>query len=301
MKSDYSQRIEKVVRYIEENISEKINLDKLAEISNFSKYHFSRIFTSLMGASPIEFVTQKRLQKSIYYLKDSSKTILEISNLCGFESISSFNSSFKKFYNRTPSELRKDISNNSLSLGNMQEEFSNPPCYYKGNKNHFLRRIWEMNITLRELSEYEVAYVRKVGSYLDTREAWEKLMRWAFKNELFPPKHYFIGISLDDPGTVDEYACRYDACVSLPEGFIKEENSEVQFKIIPGGLYALYQFYDTVDKLAIAYQSVFGQWLPNSDYDADDRECLEFCMNNPFEDPEGKCKVDLYVPVKERI
>ncbi|WP_310735627.1 GyrI-like domain-containing protein [Cohnella herbarum] len=59
-------------------------------------------------------------------------------------------------------------------------------------------------------------------------------------------------------------------------------------------------FYDTIDKLGIVYQSIFGQWLPNSEFDPDDRDCLEFCMNNPFEDPEGKAKVDLYIPIKAR-
>ena len=62
-----------------------------------------------------------------------------------------------------------------------------------------------MNILIKELPEYEVAYVRKVGSYLDTRDAWEKLTQWAIKNKLYPTQHYFIGISLDDPGVVDEF------------------------------------------------------------------------------------------------
>lgn len=301
MNSVYSQRIEEVVSYIEDNIAEKIDLSKLAEISNFSKYHFSRIFTSIMGVSPIEFVNQKRLQKAIYYLKDNSNTILEISSMCGFESLSSFNALFKKYYNKTPSEVRKEISNNQLSFSNIKEELTNPLCYNNVSKNNFLRRIWGMNILLKELPEYEVAYVRKFGSYLETREAWEKLMQWAFKNGLYPPENYFIGISLDDPEVVEEFACRYDACVTLPDGFIQEENSEVKFRKLCGGLYALYQFYDTADKLGIAYQSLFGQWLPNSEYDPDDRQCLEFCMNNPFEDPEGKCKVDLYIPIRKRV
>lgn len=70
--------------------------------------------------------------------------------------------------------------------------------------------------------------------------------------------------------------------------------------MLPGGLYGLYQFYDTIDKLGIAYQSIFAQWLPKSEYDPDERDYLEFCMNNPFEDPDGKAKVDLYIPLKTR-
>ncbi|MGN7427571.1 AraC family transcriptional regulator [Cytobacillus praedii] len=158
-----------------------------------------------------------------------------------------------------------------------------------------------MNISIKELPEYEVAYIRHIGSYLDTHHTWSKLGKWAEQNKLFSTDQYFIGISLDDPTMTDEFACRYDACVTIPIDFNKNDQSEVLFKQLPGGLYALYPFYDTIDKFAITYQSLYGQWLPNSEYDADDRPCLEFCMNNPMNDPEGRCKVDLYIPIKKRI
>lgn len=62
----------------------------------------------------------------------------------------------------------------------------------------------------------------------------------------------------------------------------------------------MYPFYDTIEKFAIAYQVVYGQWMPGSEYDPDDKPCLEFCMNNPFEDPDGKAKVNLYIPIKKK-
>ncbi|AJY77799.1 AraC family transcriptional regulator [Paenibacillus beijingensis] len=157
-----------------------------------------------------------------------------------------------------------------------------------------------MNISIKELPDYDVAFVRHVGSYLDTYQAWGKLGAWAGKNNLFPPEQYFIGVSLDDPSITEEYACRYDACITIPQTFNQENESEVQFKTLPGGLYGLYQFYDTIDKFAITYQSLYGQWLPNSDYEPDERYCLEFCMNNPSDDPERKAKIELYIPIKKR-
>jgi AraC family transcriptional regulator len=157
-----------------------------------------------------------------------------------------------------------------------------------------------MNIVIKELPDYEVAYVRHVGSYLNTFEAWIRLGTWAARNKLLPTEQHFIGISLDDPNVTDEYDCRYDACVTIPYDFNKENHPEINFKNIQGGLYAFYQFYDTIDQLAIAYQNIYGQWLPESDFEPDDRHCLEFCMNNPSNDPEGKAKVDLYIPIKKR-
>lgn len=266
------------------------------------KFHFSRIFKSIMGESPMSYVNKKRLQKSIVYLKETDKSVLEISALCGFESVSTFNAVFKKHFGLVPTDVRKDQfdnSNSSLYVSKKQEEMSKPLSYASNSKSQLLRRIWTMNISFKELPDYEVAYVRHVGSYLEAFHAWSKLGEWSDKNRLYPPEQYFIGISLDDPNTVDEYACRYDACVTIPKDFHKDDSDGIQYKILKGGTYALYQFYDTVDKLAIAYQSIFGQWLPNSEYDADDKPCLEFCMNNPATDPEGKAKIDLYIPIKK--
>lgn len=303
MNSQYEDKIDKVINYIDNNLSEKINLSILAEVSNFSQYHFSRIFNSVLGESPMSYVTRKRLERSVYYLRKTHMSILEISNICGFTSISSFNSAFKKHFSMTPSEIRKisgKISNFSSKLSNNQEVIEPSICYNKGGNNNLMRRVWDMNISIEKLPEYEVAYIRHVGSYLDTRKTWEKLTQWAVKNNILQTKQYFIGISQDDPNIVQEHVCRYDACVTIPLEFHKEDYDGVKFKKLSEGMYALYKFYDTNDKFALAYQSIFGQWLPKSDYDLDARECLEFCMNNPFDDPEGKCRVDLYIPIKDK-
>lgn len=305
MNNDYKDRMDKVIKYIEENSNQKLNLDILAGVSNFSKYHFTRIFTSIVGVTPVAFVNRARLQKSVYLLVETNKTILEISNHCGFESVSTFNAVFKKHYSQTPSVVRNNVrknSNFSSDLSNKQEELFPLEVYNRNRENQLLKRAWENMISIKELPEYEVAYVRHVGSYLDTHIAWDKLGRWTKQQGLTPKNHFFIGISLDDGNFVEEHACRYDACVTLPSGFEKHElTRQVEFKILSGGIYALYPYYDTIDKFVLAYQSVFSLWLPNSEYDADDRPCLEFCMNDPAMDKEGKCKVDLYIPIKKRI
>lgn len=305
MNREYAERIKDVIRYIEENSGRRLTLDELAEHSHFSKYHFSRIFTYVAGTSPIAYVNQVRLQKSLPLLTETARTVLDISQECGFESVTAFNTAFKKMFHQTPSEVRKssgEVRNILPALRNNQEELLQKLHYDKERKdNSFLRRIWDMNVKVKELPSYEVAYVRHTGSYLETWQAWRVLNPWAFGQGLTPDRQHFIGISLDDPCVVEEADCRYDACVTLPADFHREvQPDEIRFQKLPGGMYAVYPFYDTVDKLAIAYQSLFEQWLPDSGYDADDRYCLEICLNNPMDDPEGKAKVEICLPVIKR-
>lgn len=304
--NDYMERINDVIAYINEHLSEKLTLDQLAAVSNFSKFHFSRIFSSVVGSSPAAYMVSQRVHKAAAYLRETDKPVVEIALLCGFESVSHFNATFKKQLNMTPSELRKEertkISKIPQDNSNIAKEQTHPARYDHKEDNHFLRRIWKMNVTITELPAFEVAYVRHVGSYLETYRAWQQLGQWSHKRKLYPPEQQFIGISLDDPAVVAEEACRYDACVTLPAGFDKraDASDNVQFKQLSGGLYGKYSFYDTLDKFALVYQSLFGQWLPYSEYEPDDRDCLEFCMNDPSTDPEGKAKVDLYIPIKIR-
>lgn len=304
MENPYSDKMQSVIRYMQDHLHEKISLEQLAGIAHFSKYHFSRVFAAMIGLSPSAYLSRLRLNKTMELLAQTELTMLEVSQACGFESQSHFNAAFKKEFKQTPGEARRvmaEKSKISLKQSNKAEETSSAPRYDNRGNHHFLRRIWEMNITVTELPDYEVGFVRHVGSYLETHKEWEKLGAWAAGHALYPPEQIYIGISLDDPAETEEQNCRYDACLTIPAGFAKDEGSEIGFRTLPGGLYGKYEFYDTIDKLAIAYQSLFGQWLPASDYDPDDRHCLEFCMNNPFDDLEGKAKVDLYIPIKARV
>lgn len=304
MINDYRDRVNQVCKYIETHLDHKLSLDQLADLSHFSKYHFSRIFASVTGDTPFAYITKQRLARAAAYLQNTDQSVLEISLRCGFESASNFNAAFKKHYGQTPTEMREQaLQDRNISLWdrNSEEAGSAPTLYDQTVKHSLLRRVWQMQATIEELPLMEVAYVRHVGSYLETYRAWARLGEWAAEHRLFPPEQSFIGISLDDPAVTEEEECRYDACVTVPNTLSRADAPpEIRFQTLPGGLYAKFTFYDTLDKFSLLYQSIFGNWLPDSEYDPDDRYCLEFSMNDPAQDPEGKAKVDLYIPIKTR-
>ncbi|MEK5467943.1 AraC family transcriptional regulator [Paenibacillus sp. FSL R7-0210] len=302
MKEQYGERIKQVIAYIENHSSQPLRLDQLAEVSHFSKYHFTRIFTAFTGMTPMAFVTRKRIERAWALLTETNLTILEISGNCGFESVSALGVHFKRHFGCTPSSVRNSgqkHSNFPSVLSNKQAEPAALADYNVAEGNPLLRRAWDSMVEIREIAEVEVAYVRHIGRYLDTYHAWDKLSRWATQQGFHPANQQFIGISLDDGEFTEESACRYDACVTLPEGFEREApRKEVEYKTLSGGLYAVYSYYDTVDRFVLAYDTMFSVWLPRSGYEADDRPCLEFCLNDPAQDPQGKCMVDLYVPIR---
>ena len=82
--SDYIERINKVIDYIELNLTNEIKLDDLAQIACLSKFHFHRIFNSFTNESLYSFVTRLRTERSAALLLSQTKSITDIAFSCCF-------------------------------------------------------------------------------------------------------------------------------------------------------------------------------------------------------------------------
>lgn len=112
--TDYHSRINTVLDYIEKNIDKDISLDELAAVSRFSKYHFSRIFDSMVGKTPFEFIKRVRLEKAASRLRIHPKqSVTRIALECGFNILEVFSSNFNNYFDQTPTGWQNSSSNNS--------------------------------------------------------------------------------------------------------------------------------------------------------------------------------------------
>lgn len=101
-----------VYDYIDEHLDESLTLNTLADIAHLSPNYFSHIFKQMNGASLWDYITSKRVEKSVQLILSSGAnlTISEIALLCGFNNTVSFNKAFKKQKGFTPSEFRNNPS-----------------------------------------------------------------------------------------------------------------------------------------------------------------------------------------------
>ena len=53
------------------------------------------------------------------------------------------------------------------------------------------------------------------------------------------------------------------------------------------------------DQYEESWKSLYDEWIPESEYQWDERPCFEVYLNDPKDHPEGKHIVDIYVPVKQ--
>lgn len=101
--------INNALEYIHTHLDTKINVALLAAISNMSVSHFTRIFTAETGKSPVEYITETRLNRVKCLLNEGNKSVLEIALECGFNNASYLNEKFKQYYQLTPIQYQKLI------------------------------------------------------------------------------------------------------------------------------------------------------------------------------------------------
>lgn len=115
---NYIEAVQLAMNTIDQRITENITLRELANTTNFSVYHFSRIFTGIIGKSAMSYITHRKLQYAIYDICNGKK-IIDAAMEYGFETHAGFTKAFKKFYGCTPSYFRLHISSNTPSPVNV--------------------------------------------------------------------------------------------------------------------------------------------------------------------------------------
>lgn len=95
-----------VRNYIDRHYDSEVNLEVLSQVRYVSKFHLLRLFKKYYGQTPKQYLTEKRIEKSKYYLKQG----LSASETCyavGFECPCSFSTLFKNRTGLTPAAFQK--------------------------------------------------------------------------------------------------------------------------------------------------------------------------------------------------
>lgn len=104
--TDYP-RLQRVIRYIDDNLSEPLSVGQLAALNGHSEGHFSRWFSRLMGTSAKRFIVNKRIEQATKLLLFSSQNIDAIARQCGYQDALYFSRIFKRHIGLPPTEYRK--------------------------------------------------------------------------------------------------------------------------------------------------------------------------------------------------
>jgi AraC-like DNA-binding protein len=101
------QRVVRAKLFIDNHYTDNIDLNNISDQAHFSKFHFIRLFKSIYGRTPNQYLIKVRIDNAKDFLANGH-SILETSEMVGFDSPTSFSGMFKRIIGKTPSAFQKE-------------------------------------------------------------------------------------------------------------------------------------------------------------------------------------------------
>jgi len=282
----YTKSVNAVLNYVEKNYSSNLQLEQLASVGNFSPYHFHRIFKAVTGETHQDFINRKRLEKAVHKMEEGF-SFTQIAYDTGFASPAHFSHAFKKFYKKTPRDFFSVYKKTGIYP--VTEQKTDTAVIYT-----------DIPYTVKQYPEYNIAYVRHIGSY-DFRIgiAWKKLMGWARENKLITAESMRISFSHNDPRLCPDNKVMYDACVVIPGDYTVKGDEPVSFRTIHSGPFISAFFEGSPFDLPGFYTALYKKIISQNTLTLFDER--DFCIHNEsvFDQIRGKFQNEIRIAVKD--
>ncbi|MEM6634128.1 MAG: AraC family transcriptional regulator, partial [Bacteroidota bacterium] len=192
--------------YISANFRSPLDVKKLASVANLSEFHFHRIFKAETQSTPQKYIERLRLEYAahVMHLNPQMKKI-HLAFESGFQSPTSFNRSFKKYFGRSPSCMQAEYRD-------LRE--TSPPV---------------RSIPL-ESTPLDICYLCDQPLYTYLLNPKESVIQSYIKSTPPPASEFLYGVFLDPPLHRKMEDCRY--LLGIPVEGNREKNFDVE-----GGYY----------------------------------------------------------------
>jgi AraC family transcriptional regulator len=290
---EYERRMHRVLAHIDANLSEPLDLPRLADVAHFSPFHFHRLFAAWMGETLGDYLRRRRVEVAgVKLLSQPRLTVLRAALDVGFGSSEAFSRAFKAHFGVSPSGWR--THRHAAAQVSNSDHDGQPPASKNGASHHLSRDA--LPVTIIDRAPAHIVYLRHLGPYgPPVNRFWaEEVYPWVVANGLLDRPRY--GIGHDDPSVTDPARCRYDACAEVPAGF--KATGRSFSASLPGGRYAVLPFRGNVADVELAWERLLRDWLPSSGLQLDARPCYEHYPPGITDDAGvGVFACDICIPV----
>jgi transcriptional regulator GlxA family with amidase domain len=87
--------------------AQPLEIASLAEIACVSEAHFIRTFSTTFGETPHRYLQRRRVERSMFLLRESQRSITDICLDVGFSSLGTFSRTFREIVGESPREYRE--------------------------------------------------------------------------------------------------------------------------------------------------------------------------------------------------
>lgn len=275
-----AEGIQNAIQYIEDNLTEELNIDSIAAKAYVSSFHFQRIFSALCGFTAAEYIRNRRLTAAAQELSLSGAKVIDIALRYGYESHDSFTRAFTKFHGISPSAAKE--------------------------KGAHLKSFAPLRIkltleggTIMEYKIVEKAAFTVVGksrrflyenSYQEIPKFWDEHMNSPEAAKLMG----MYGLCIDTEEKDFEYFIADDYCP------MKNYPEEYVTRTLPAGTWAVFPCRGPiVETLQSTNTRIWNEWLPNcKEYKLAGNYNIEAYIDPPHDDPKDDY-CEIWIPVEK--
>ncbi|MDK2595829.1 AraC family transcriptional regulator [Pseudoalteromonas obscura] len=262
----YEGRLLRVIDHLYEHAQSELDVNTLADIACMSAYHFHRIYREYAGETINVTVRRMRMLKAATYLIRSDLSQQQIAKKVCYGSVEAFNRAFTKHYGETPNQYRQQRAESASSV---------TALYPKSTKEYHTMYPVEQ----QSISTIELIGLNHHGDYMQIGQAFEKLSLMAGKSALIDDTTRFFGIYFDDPESVPQDKLKSMACITIDKSKLPPQH-DFELLTIPAGDTVSILFKGDYAELEKPYNWLYGQWLPQSQFELADFPPFEEYLND---------------------
>ncbi len=280
-------RYKALLSYIEDHLSEEINIEKVEEICHYSYRNINRIFEAIHQETIGKYIKRLRLEKAAQYLKYSDLGVSQIAYEVGFEDRSAFSKAFKSKYHLSPLAFREDSA--SILEQQLQTLLS-----------HEDQERRKLEFEIQYLPNFDYLFLEYRGDYENTaaiEKAWESLLEYAGEKELLTDRSVFMTEIIDDAEISDDIHSRYNQALVLEKPLEIEPESLFRTKKHLRQKYAKFSHKGSDQSRFDLYNRIYAFWMLDVDLELADLPTLELYPNFDEKLPESERVTDIYIPV----
>lgn len=286
----YHERLRLVLDHIDQHAAADLSLEALSSVAAFSKYHFHRQFTALIGLSVHRYVQLLRMQRASWRLAfRAGHAVTDIAMDAGYEAPDAFARAFRQQFGQTPTAFRKRPDWDAwLAM------FT--PL------NHARTRLMQTSyttddVTIVEVPTTSVAIMSHRGDPARLGETIRRFIAWRKAAGLPPRASATFNIFHCDPHTTPPEDFRLDLCAAT-DCAVAPNIDGVESGVIPGGRCARLRVIGGSDDLETPALYLYRDWLPASAEEL--RDFPLYCERIRFfpDVPQHEAITDLFLPLR---
>jgi AraC family transcriptional regulator len=293
-RQDYLDRIRRVLRFVQEHLDDDVSPAALARVANLSTFHFHRIFSGLVGESLAEHVRRLRLERAAGELRRTDSRVIDVALGAGYDAHEPFTRAFHAHFGVTPSEWRS-----------VAEPFAVPGalCGVHYGTDDAVSRFVAMpegfmmiDVQIESHPAQRLLALAHSGDFMRIGPVFKRLLAIARSRGLAGPETPTIGIYYDDAAVTPVEALRSHACIAVPLTLTAAPDG-LELIDLPEGDVAVGVHRGPYERLEESYRWLFGEWLPSSGREADDRPCYETYVTDPSKTPPQDLITHISIPL----